>query len=134
MIVVDSSALFALLTLEASAPRLASHVADARRTFISAATVTEIGIVVLRKLGSPGLDELKGLCVDMRLETIALDERQAAIAIDAYRHYGRGSGSAAKLNFGDCFSYALAKALDLPLLYIGDDFVHTDVKSALAQS
>ena len=53
------------------------------------------------------------------------------IAREAYRRYGKGSGHPARLNFGDCFAYALAKDFDEPLLYIGNDFVHTDVQSAL---
>jgi ribonuclease VapC len=57
-------------------------------------------------------------------------ERHARLAREAYRDYGRGSGHAAKLNFGDCFSYALAKEADEPLLYKGNDFSHTDVEGA----
>ena len=58
-------------------------------------------------------------------------ERQATIARQAYRDYGKGSGHPASLNFGDCFSYALAKDLGEPLLYKGDDFGHTDIRNAL---
>ena len=57
--------------------------------------------------------------------------QQVLIAREAYRRYGKGSGHPARLNFGDCFAYALAKDFDEPLLYIGNDFVHTDVQSAL---
>ena len=62
---------------------------------------------------------------------VPIDKKQAYIARDARNEYGRGSGSPAKLNMGDCFAYALAKALDEPLLFKGDDFVHTDIRSAL---
>jgi ribonuclease VapC len=58
---------------------------------------------------------------------------QARIARHAYRDYGRGSGHKANLNFGDCFAYALARVKREPLLYRGDDFVHTDIRSAMKQ-
>lgn len=56
---------------------------------------------------------------------------QARLAREAYRRFGRGSGHPARLNFGDCFAYALAKVLDDPLLFIGNDFIHTDIRPAL---
>lgn len=64
-------------------------------------------------------------------EIISVDEHQARIASDAHRRYGRGSASPAKLNHGDCFSYALAIARDEELLFKGDDFIHTDVRRAV---
>jgi ribonuclease VapC len=60
-----------------------------------------------------------------------VDEAQARIAREAYRDFGKGSGHPAKLNFGDCFAYALAKKLNEPLLFKGDEFAHTDVRPAL---
>ena len=60
-----------------------------------------------------------------------MSESQARIAREAYRDFGKGSGHSAGLNFGDCFSYALAKAMDEPLLFKGDDFSHTDLAPAL---
>ena len=63
---------------------------------------------------------------------VAVDEKQMRIARQAYRDFGKGSGHPARLNFGDCFAYALAKALDEPLLYKGADFGKTDVQSAMA--
>ena len=65
------------------------------------------------------------------LEVVPFTEDQARIARQAYRDYGRGSGHRANLNFGDCFSYALAAERREPLLYVGDDFGHTDIRSAL---
>jgi ribonuclease VapC len=61
-----------------------------------------------------------------------IDEAQARVALDARIRYGRGFGHPARLNYSDCFGYALAKARGLPLLYVGDDFTHTDIVSALA--
>ena len=67
----------------------------------------------------------------LSLEVVPTDTRQMMHARDAWRGYGRGSGHPAQLNFGDCFAYALAKTLDEPLLFKGDDFIHTDIRSAL---
>ena len=64
----------------------------------------------------------------------SLDEKQARLAADAFERYGRGSGHAARLNFGDCLAYAAAKSLDAPLLFKGDDFRHTDIMAAGSQS
>ena len=66
------------------------------------------------------------------IEVVPVTDEQARIARQAYRDYGRGSGHPANLNFGDCFSYALAAERREPLLYVGDDFGHTDIRSALA--
>ncbi len=62
----------------------------------------------------------------------SIDEAQARLALDARIRYGRGFGHAARLNYSDCFAYALAKSRNLPLLFIGNDFTHTDIISALA--
>jgi len=64
--------------------------------------------------------------------SLPVTEAQARIAREAYRDFGRGSGHPARLNFGDCFAYALAKAMNEPLLFKGDDFTRTDITSALA--
>ena len=67
-----------------------------------------------------------------RPEVRGFDLEQASLAFAAYRRFGKGSGHKARLNLGDCAAYALARSLDLPLLFKGDDFTHTDVRSALA--
>jgi len=79
---------------------------------------------------SARFDEMMG---HARIVVEPVTEEQARIARQAYRDYGKGSGHAANLNFGDCFSYALARDKREPLLYKGDDFVHTDLRSALLQ-
>lgn len=66
-----------------------------------------------------------------RFEIIPVDERQAIVAREAWSRYGKLSRHPAKLNFGDCFAYALAKVLDEPLLFKGNDFIHTDIRSAI---
>ena len=70
---------------------------------------------------------LDRLVADLRLDAVPVDEQQVAAARAAYRDYGRGSGHAAGLNFGDCFAYALAATTGEPLLFTGDGFTHTDV-------
>jgi ribonuclease VapC len=65
------------------------------------------------------------------LEIVTMSEAEAFAGISAFRRYGRGSKHPAKLNFGDCFAYALAKTRNLPLLFKGDDFIHTDIEPAL---
>lgn len=95
---------------------------------LSAATLTECMIVLRGKGG-----EAKVLALDELLEAtgatvVPLDEAQARLAARAFVSFGRGSGSAARLNYGDCFSYALAISRDEPLLFKGDDFIHTDVR------
>jgi ribonuclease VapC len=67
--------------------------------------------------------------LEISIEPVTTD--QAAIAREAYRRFGKGTGHPARLNFGDCFAYALAKDLDEPLLFVGQDFVHTDVRRVL---
>ena len=74
---------------------------------------------------------LELFCKDANVRFVPVDETQMRIAREAYRDFGKGSGHSARLNFGDCFAYALAKATGEPLLYKGRDFVHTDVASAL---
>ena len=128
--IVDSSALVAILKREPEHLALAKLLDTSPATHISAATFVELSIVVER-LKSPvmagQIDELLEQ-FDIIIEPVTAE--QARIARQAYRDYGRGSGHRANLNFGDCFSYALARDKREPLLYKGDDFVHTDLKSA----
>ena len=81
--------------------------------------------------GGGSVDEALVEFVGVALRVIDVDGNQIVIAREAHLRYGKGLGHPAQLNFGDCFSYALAKSLDVPLLYKGDDFAKTDIKSAL---
>ena len=134
MIVIDSSAIVAMLLNEpeASAIRNVIDAEDDKR--ISVATVLECAIVLHGKVAMPS-DQLEawldGFLGDMRvtIEPVALEH--LGTARKAYVAFGKGMGHPAQLNFGDCFSYALARSLDAPLLYKGGDFGHTDIKSAL---
>ena len=130
MIVVDTSALVAILRDEADAGRFAAAIADADPALVSAATVAETGIVMLGRHGRRGADKVRTLLREGRLQVESVTEEHAELAIDAYDSYGKGRGRKANLNFGDCFSYALAKATGSPLLFKGNDFTHTDVPAA----
>ena len=88
-------------------------------------------MVALSKLGPAGLNEFEGLTDRLDMDIVAFDREQAHVGVEAHRRFGRGSGHPAKLNFGDCFAYALAKTRNLPLLFKGDDFINTDVEPAL---
>jgi len=126
-VIVDSSALIAILGLEDDGPLYESAIERSSINRISAATYLEVSIIIDRAhdpLVSRRLDEFlaEGAFV---IEPVT--ESQARIAREAYRDFGKGSGHAAGLNFGDCFAYALAGELNEPLLFKGDDFRHTDI-------
>lgn len=127
MIVLDTSALIAVTNHEPERPKFLSTIADADRCLISAVTLFETRIVTLARFGTAGTDQLTQWLQSFAPEVVAFDERQADVASIAFRTYGRGMQSAAKLNFGDCASYALAKTRGLPLLFKGDDFAITDI-------
>lgn len=130
--IADTSALIAILRDEPGAGAYARAIAHATMRRISAVTFVESAAVIDASrdpIASRRLDDLLREA-DFVIETVT--EAQARIARDAYRDFGRGSGHPARLNFGDCFAYALAKALNEPLLFKGNDFSYTDILSALA--
>lgn len=134
MIVVDSSALAALLLGEPERQSFVSTISAAADRVLSAASYVEVGIVVDRR-GSAGLSRgLDQLLDALGLRIAPVTASQARIARDAYRDYGKGSQHPAQLNFGDCLVYALAIDLDAPLLFKGNDFAHTDVRVAVTRS
>lgn len=126
MIAVDTSALIAVLAQEDLAEACENALA-ADALIISAATLTEVRIVAAIKALQPSLD---ALLVGLGVEVVEVDEPFAELAAASYVRWGKGFHPA-RLNYGDCFSYALAQLYDCPLLYIGDDFARTDVVSAL---
>lgn len=130
MIVVDTSALVAFLAGEPEAEVIARCMRD-QPVLVAAPTWSEVGIVVSNRLQPDGSSRLRNLATALAFEIVAFDRELAEAAIDAHNRFGRGSGHKAHLNFGDCFAYALAKARNLPLLFKGDDFIHTDVEPAL---
>ncbi len=131
MTVVDSSAFVAVLRSEPDADRFAEALEQTGPLFMSAGTLIEIGTVVLHKRGTEKIADMFELMTTAQIEIVPVSEAQARVAIDAYGRFGKCTHHPAQLNYGDCFSYALAKTSDLPLLYKGDDFAKTDIRSAL---
>lgn len=123
---IDSSALVAILELEPEAEAFIDAIAEAPVRLISAVSVVETSIVILNRHGDAGLEILHQLLQESDIETVAVDAKQSTIALDAYHRYGKGRHPA-KLNFGDCFSYAAAAAYNEPLLFKGNDFSRTDL-------
>lgn len=130
--ILDTSALITILRDEPEAMQYARAIeaADIRR--ISAASFVETALVIDAARDPIASRRFDDFCREASLVIEPVTEPQARIAREAYRDFGRGSGHPAKLNFGDCFAYALAKAVGEPLLFKGDDFGHTDVTVALA--
>lgn len=129
--IVDTSAIIAILRSEPEARSLVIAMQESRTPLrISAATYVEVGAVIDQArdpIASRRVDELIN-ALGIGIEPITA--YQAALAREAYRDFGKGSGHRAGLNFGDCFSYALAKELAEPLIFKGDDFSHTDLECA----
>jgi ribonuclease VapC len=127
MIVVDTSALLAIILREAKGPACATVLHSERDIFVSAGTVTEALIVgSLRNVAR----QIELLLAELHFDVVPVTLATAKSVGEAYRQWGKGLHPAS-LNLGDCFAYALAKERDCPLLYVGDDFARTDVKSAL---
>jgi ribonuclease VapC len=128
-VILDSSVFVAIIRGEAEASAFVRAVESSGRVAVSASTLLETAIV----LGAAHQPALDALLESASIEVVPFDHRQALIAREAYLTFGRGSDSPARLNFGDCFAYALATVRDEPLLFKGDDFTHTDVRPALPQ-
>jgi ribonuclease VapC len=124
--VIDTSALVALLCMEPEAPRLARALEADPHRLISAASWVETAIVIEARYGEAGGRELDLLGAKADLSVRDVDQQQAELAREAWRRYGK-SRHAAGLNFGDWFSYALAKASGEPLLFKGERFTKTDI-------
>jgi ribonuclease VapC len=129
--IVDSSALFAILFAEPDRERYAAALDAAILPRLSAVNFVEAAIRVDMGGNPIASDALDDLVKEAGIRIEPVTPEQACLARRAHRSYGRGSGSPARLNFGDCFAYALAKSTGEPLLFKGDDFGHTDIDSAL---
>ncbi len=129
--IVDSSAIMSILREEVDAEAMLTALASADRPRISAGNWIELAAVLTRAGDAEVARVAEALFERFRIAIEAVSVAQAAIGRAAYGKYGRGTASKAKLNFGDCFAYALAKEAGEPLLYKGDDFVHTDIASAV---
>lgn len=130
MIVVDSSALIAILMNEAEKVPFAEAILMADGPRIGAPNFFEVSMVAEARQGQAGCRDLDRLSSSLGLDVVAFDATHIEGARDAFRRFGKGRHRAS-LNFGDCCAYALAKSLGLPLLFKGDDFTLTDLKRAL---
>lgn len=128
MIVADTSALAAILLKEHDSHLYATALFGSSRTLIGAPTAFELRIVIERKLGYDLVETVDTLLAQAQIEIVAWTADHLALADEALRRFG---GRPASLNYGDCMAYAVAKALDAPLLYRGNDFSRTDIRSAL---
>lgn len=125
--IVDSSAIAAICLGERDAEQFADLLEGTENSKMSAATYLESAIVIDSR--RPGAFD--AFVSGTLIEIVPVDQELAEVARRAYHEFGKGSGHAAGLNFGDCFSYALATSLNEPLLYKGDDFSHTNVRPAI---
>lgn len=128
--IVDSSALIAILENEPEGVSFLRLMYQSQNLKISAVTYTEVSLVVYSRFSTLGIQKLDELLESLGVEFVAFDKEQAVLARKAWQKYGKGRHPA-KLNFGDCCSYAAAKHFNLPLLYKGNDFSETDIKAAI---
>jgi ribonuclease VapC len=128
--IIDTSALIAILRDEPDAADLAQAIAQSAVCRVSAATFVEAAIVIDGSRDPVASRRFSDLLEAAEVIMEPVTEAQARIAREAYRDFGRGSGHPAQLDFGDCFAYALAKAVREPLLFKGSDFSRTDVIAA----
>jgi len=129
-VILDTSAVIAILRLEAEAAEFAAIIERAPHRRMSAVSYVETGAVIDSSKDPIASRRLDELIDEAQIVIEPATEAQARIARQAYRDFGKPSGHPAKLNFGDCFSYALAKSKSEPLLFKGQDFSRTDVKAA----
>ena len=129
MIVLDTSVLIAILLDEPTAAGLAGKLQHSSPRLLSAASLVEASQVIESRKGEAGGRELDLLIYRAGIEIVAVDAVQAEIARAAFRRFGKGRHPAG-LNYGDCFSYALAKVSDAPLLFVGEDFARTGLAIA----
>ncbi len=130
ILVLDTSALLALLLKEPEAEAILRMAASASALQLSAATRLELTLVAEGTRVAAGSSEVDQLLLVLAVQVVPFDENQLHWALRGWRHYGKGRHRAG-LNLGDCFSYGLAMALNAPLLFKGEDFRHTDVRAIL---
>lgn len=129
MIVVDTSALVAVFLREAPHAEVTDVIDLAGQAYISVVSRFElVSVLCGRRIGA-GLDEVSAFVDALHLDHVPVSWEQMALAIETLLRFGRGRHPA-RLNFGDCFSYALAKSLEAELLFVGDDFALTDIQPA----
>jgi ribonuclease VapC len=125
-LVVDTSAAVAVILGEPGSGEIAGHLEDALARLMPAAIRVELGIVIEARLWPAGQDAVDRFLRDAKIDIVPVDADLAARAVSCWRRYGKGRHPAA-LNFGDCFTYALAEQTGHPVLCTGDDFAATDI-------
>ena len=128
--VIDSSAIIAVLHGEAEAHAFIMKFAAAATCRLSAANYVEAGLVLRRDATGAARRAFETLLTDFRIVIEPVSANQAKLALAAYDRFGKGSGHSASLNYGDCFAYALARETGEPLLFKGNDFTRTDLERA----
>ena len=127
--IVDSSAVVAVLLREPERDHLLDRLAASPRRGIGTPTLVETGLVLAARTGERAESLLRGAITELDLTPVVFDDRHRHAALKAFQRYGRGRHPA-RLNFGDCMSYAVAKVAGAPLLFTGDDFTQTDLTAA----
>jgi ribonuclease VapC len=131
--VIDTSAMMAILHDEPERRAFVDAIETAETRSLSVASFLETSMIVESRFGAEGVRDLDLFIGKAEIQLVAVDAEQAHVARQAFRQFGKGR-HAAGLNFGDCFSYALARVLFEPLLYKGDDFANCDIESHLAST
>jgi ribonuclease VapC len=129
MIALDTSAIVSLAISEADAEPIAARMAG-QESLVGAPTIFELAMVLSDKMIDGGEGFMRDFIARRRLTVVAFDVALMTVARAAFANFGRGRGGKAKLNFGDCMSYAVAKHHHVPLLFKGGDFLHTDIAPA----
>lgn len=129
--IVDSSAIVAMIRNEPDAAGFYNAIMASPRAVLAAPTYVECCLVLTKDRTEEAIREFDSLLDKLSIEIIAFTPKMARIAAKAFLKYGKGRGNPAQLNFGDCISYAASKVEALPLLFKGEDFVHTDVERVL---
>lgn len=127
--IVDTSALVSIVLEEPGYSELVEKLTSSPYNGIGAPTLVELGLVTSKRMGEDPHGMIAYLAEEFALRTVVFHEKHWHAAVDAYQRFGRGRHPA-KLNFGDCMTYAVAKLADEPLLFVGDDFSQTDLKVA----
>jgi len=128
-VIVDSSALVAIVLREPGWERLVARLAAEDTCAVGAPTLVETGLVLTAKMGKKAQAVLSRLVQETGLAIIPFAEEHWPLAIEAYARFGKGRHAAA-LNYGDCLTYAVARLAERPLLFVGDDFTKTDLPAA----
>jgi ribonuclease VapC len=129
-VVLDSSVFVAIFRGEDDGAELTACALRYKQRLVSAATWLEAAIVCEGSKSRGGTDRFERIVGALGVEVVPLTPEQARIALEAFKQFGKGRGAKASLNYGDCFVYALAKERGAPLLFKGNDFIHTDLQPA----